>query len=120
MLSKEKTRDKIIEAARKLSDIEAKAGSKKNMLVSLEKTLKITQEKQKCLVRTREQIQNTINDLRIKKVIDGDNSINAALNMIEDAMGDLGVNYDDPKIESVILPDENAEKDAIFDKIMAE
>ena len=119
-LSREKTQAKIIDAAQKLSEIQAKIGSKQNQLVSLEKILKITQDEQKRIVKIREQIQNTINDLRIKKVIEGDNSIVASLNAIEDNMGTLGVDYDDPKIESIIQPDEKSAREELFKKIMAE
>ena len=88
--------------------------------MALEKTLKITQDEQKRIAKIREQVQNTINDLRIKKVIDGDNSIVASLNAIEDNMGTLGVNYDDPKIESMIQPDEKTTREELFKQIMAE
>ena len=119
-LSKEKTQEKIVDAAQKLSEIQSTIGSKRNKLVELEKTLAITQNEQKHIIKIREQIQNTINNLRIEKVIEGDNSIVAALNAIEDNMGTLGVNYDDPKIESVIQPDAKTERAALFEKIMAE
>ena len=119
-LSREKTQEKIIAAAQKLADIQLKTGGKKNQLVALEKTLKITQNEQKRIVNIREQVQNTINDLRIKKVIDGDNSIAASLNAIEDNMGTLGVNYDDPKLESIIQPDEKTTREELFKKIMAD
>ena len=119
-LSREKTQDKIIDAAQKLSEIQATTGTKQNQLVALEKTLKVTQDEQKRIVKIREQIQNTINDLRIKKVIDGDDSIVASLNAIEDSMGVLGVDFDDPKIESIIQPDEKATREELFKKIMAE
>ncbi len=119
-LSREKTRDKIVDAAQKIAEIQAKTGSRKNQLTALEKTLNITQNEQKRIVKIREQIQNTINDLRIKKVIDGDNSIVASLNAIEDNMGTLGVDYDDPKVESIIQPDEKATREELFKKIMSE
>ena len=119
-LSREKTQEKIIDAAQKLADIQLKTSSKKNQLVALEKTLKITQNEQKRIANFREQVQNMINDLRIKKVIDGDNSIVASLNAIEDNMGTLGVNYDDPNLESIIQPDEKATREALFKQIMAE
>ena len=35
-------------------------------------------------------------------------------------MGTLGVNYDDPKIESIVQPDEKATRENLFKKIMAE
>jgi septal ring factor EnvC (AmiA/AmiB activator) len=119
-LSREKTQDKIIDAAQKIAEIQSKTASKQNQLVALEKTLKVTQDEQKRIVKIREQVQNTINDLRIKKVIEGDDSIVASLNAIEDNMGTLGVNYDDPKIESIIQPDEKTTRDELFKKIMAE
>ena len=119
-LSREKTQEKIIDAAQKLAEVQLTTGSKKNQLVALEKTLKITQDEQKRVVKIREQVQNTINDLRIKKVIEGDNSIVANLNAIEDNMGTLGVDYDDPKIESIIQPDEKTTREELVKKIMAE
>jgi len=119
-LSREKTQDKIIDAAQKLAEIQLKTGSKKNQLVALEKTLAITQSEQKRIVKIREQVQNTINDLRIKKVIEGDDSIVASLNAIEDNMGTLGVDYDDPKVESIVQPDEKSTREDLFKKIMAE
>ena len=118
--SREKTQDKIVDAAQKLSEIQAMTGNKQNQLVALEKTLKVTQDEQKRIVKVREQIQNTINDLRIKKVIDGDDCIVASLNAIEDSMGVLGVDFDDPKIESIIQPDEKATREELFKKIMGE
>ena len=35
-------------------------------------------------------------------------------------MGTLGVNYDDPKLESIIQPDEKTTREEQFKKIMAE
>ncbi|MBR3222569.1 MAG: hypothetical protein IKF72_10105 [Kiritimatiellae bacterium] len=118
--SREKAQDKIIDAAQKISEIQTKTASKKNQLVALEKTLKITQDEQKKVVALRERIQNNINDLRVKKVIDGDNGIAATLGEIEDNMAGLGVNYDDPSIESIVQPDEKTTREELFKKIMAE
>ena len=120
MLSREKSKEKINEAYKKLRDIQSKNTSKKNTLVRLEKTLAITQNEQKHIVETRDQVQNTLADLRVKKVIEGDNSIIAAINAIEDHMGALGVDYNDPKIESVVQPEKNVDRDELFEKIMAE
>ena len=119
-LSREKAQEKIVDAAQKLSEIQLRAASKKNQLVALEKTLAVTRNEQKRIVKIREQVQNTINDLRIKKVIEGDDGIVASLNSIEDNMGTLGVNYDDPKVESIIQPDEKTTREELFKKIMAE
>ena len=119
-LSREKAQEKMIDAVQKLSQNKSRIGSKKNQLVFLEKTLKITQDEQKRVVKIRERIENTISDLRIKKVIEGDNSIVASLNAIEDSMSVLGVTYDDPSIESIVQPDEKATREELFKKLMAE
>ena len=59
---------------------------------------------------------------KIHKAIfdDGDNSIVAALNAIEDSIGTLGVDYDDPPIESIIQPESKVTREELFRKIMAE
>ena len=119
-LSRDALQEKIIDAAEKISEAEQKSGSKRNLLVSLEKTLQITQNEQRRIVKVREQIQNTINDLKVKKVIDADDGIVASLNAIEDSMGVLGVNYDDPKIESIVQPDKKTTREELFKQIMAE
>ena len=120
LLSREKTQEKIVDAVQKLAEIQGKAVSRRNQLAALEKTLKITQDEQKHIVKTREQVQNTISNLRVKKIMEGDSSIIASLNAIEDNMSALGVDYDDPKIESIIQPDDNAVREDLFKKIMAE
>lgn len=119
-LSREKTQEKIIDAAQKIAELHSSTATKKNQLTALEKTLAVTHDEQKRIVKIRAQIQNTINDLRIKKVIEGDDGIIASLNAIEDTMGVLGVDYDDPKIESIVQPDEKATREELFKKIMAE
>lgn len=119
-LSREKAQEKIIDAAQKILELQSTTANKKNQLTALEKTLSVTQNEQKRIVKIREQIQNTINDLRIKKVIDGDDGVVASLNAIEDTMGVLGVDYDDPKIESIVQPDEKTTREELFKKIMAE
>ena len=119
-LSQEKAQDKMIDAATKLSENKMRVATKKNQLAYLEKTLELTQKEQKRVVKIRESVQNTIDDLRIKKVIDGDNSIVAALNAIEDSIGTLGVDYDDPPIESIIQPESKVTREELFRKIMAE
>ena len=119
-LSRDVLQEKIIDTAEKIAEAEHKIGNKRNQLVSLEKTLQITQNEQRRIVKVREQIQNTINDLKIKKVIDADDGIVASLNAIEDSMGVLGVNYDDPKIESIVQPDKKTTREELFKQIMAE
>ena len=119
-LSQDKAKQKIIDAAQKLSEIKSRAVTKKNQKLKIEKSLDIARAKQQRTVKYREQIQNTISDLKLKKVIDADDGIKAALDAICDNMGTLGVDYDDPSIESIVQPDSKATRDELFEKIMAE
>lgn len=119
-LSQEKAKQKIIDAAEKLSEIQSRTVTKKNQKLKIEKSLDIARTEQQRTVKYREQIQNTISDLKLKKVIEADDGIKAALDAICDNMGTLGVDYDDPSIESIIQPDSKATRDELFDKIMAE
>lgn len=119
-LSREKLQDKIVEMAQKLSEIRMTAISKKNQLTALEKKLKRQQDEQVKIVKYREQVQSKINDLRTEKIINGDDGIVASLNEISDHIKSLGADYDDPKVEDLIQPDEKTTREELFKKIMAE
>lgn len=119
-LSQDRAKDKIIDAAQKLSEIKLRTGTKKNQIVQIEKSLDVARKEQQRIVKLREQIQNTISDLKLKKVIEADDGVKAALDAICDNMGTLGVDYDGPSIESIVQPDPKATRDELFEKIMAE
>ena len=119
-LSKEKTKDRIIDAAQKLPTLKAQLGTQKNQLAQLGKKADSLAREQKSVVDLREKVQGAINDLRIRKVVEGEKGITDALNAISDNMTRLGVDYDDPKIEDLIVPDPKTTRDELFEKIMAE
>ncbi len=119
-LSREKAQDKIIDAAQKISAIKLNAVSKQNRLTELEKKLKKQQDQQKEIVKIREQVQDKINNLRTGKIIETDDEIVNSLNSIKDSLKSLGTDYDDPKIESIIQPDEKSTREELFKQIMAE
>ena len=119
-LSREKAQEKIVDAAQKINDIKLNATSKQNRLTALEKKLKRQQNQQKEIVKMREQVQDKINDLRTGKIIEVDDEIVNSLNSIKDNLKSLGTDYDDPKVEDVIQPDEKATREALFKQIMAE
>ena len=118
--SREKAQEKIIDAVQKIRAIKSHAVSKQNRLTALEKKLKRQQDQQKEIVKMREQVQDKINDLRTGKIIETDDEIVNSLNSIKDNLKYLGTDYDDPKIEDVIQPDEKATREDLFKKIMAE
>lgn len=119
-LSKGKVREKIVDAARQISVLRTRIGTQRNQLVQLEKKADLVWEEQKRLAALRERVETTLSDLKLKKVIDGKTGISDSLNAIHDAMGSLGVDYDDPKLDDIFAPDRKSAIDEDFDRIMAE
>ena len=77
-------------------------------------------EEQKNIIKTKERIQMVLNDLNLKKVVEGDDSITDVLNAINDSLGALGTNYEDPSIDDMLVPDKSSTIKVSFDAIMAE
>ena len=119
-LSKEKAEEKIVAAAEKRPTLQSTIARNKALLVQLEKKLGRVFEEQKNIVKTKERIQMVLNDLNLKKVVEGDNGITDALNAINDSLGSLGTNYEDPSVDDLIAPDKASKIKVSFDAIMAE
>lgn len=119
-LSKEKAEEKIVAAAEKRPALQTTIARNKALLVQLEKKLERVFEEQKNIVKTKERIQMVLNDLNLKKVVEGDNGITDALNAINDSLGSLGTNYEDPSVDDLIAPDKASKIKVSFDAIMAE
>lgn len=119
-LPREKAQEKIVAAAEKRPVLRGVVARNKGLLASLEKKMLRVNEEQKNVVKIKERIQLTLNDLNLKKVVDGDNGISDALNAINDSLGALGMNYDDPSVEELIAPDKATSIKVSFDAIMAE
>lgn len=119
-LSQDKAKQKIIDAAQKISEIQSRAASLKNNMVNVEKALNEAQNEQREIVRLRDQLQNKISNIKLKKVIKADDGLKAELAAISNNMAALGSDYDDPSIESIIQPDSKTTRDELFEKIMAE
>ena len=119
-LSQETAKAKIIEAAQKLSGIRGKVATRSNILRALEKSLEKARGEQKVVSDTQEKLQNVISELKLKKVIDGDDGIKASLDAIGDSLDALGGSTaDNPSLETLSSPDEKATQDALFKEIMS-
>ena len=119
-LSKDKVREKIVDAAKKIPTLQSRVGTMQNQLNKLEKKAEFVTKEQKTIVLLREKINTTIGDLKLKKVLDGEKSITDALNAISDQMGSLGVDNDDPSLDDIVAPDRKSAIADDFDKIMAQ
>ena len=119
-LPKEKAEEKIVSAAEKRPTLQATIARNKALLMQLEKKLERVSEEQRSIVKTKERIQMVLNDLNLKKVVEGDNGIIDALNAINDSIGSLGTNYEDPSVDDLVSPEKISKIRMSFDAIMAE
>lgn len=115
-----RAKEKMVDANRKISRLQERIAKRKNMVTRLDKSLDKIAAQQKSLAETRERIQNTINDIQLKNVIEGEQGIRDALNAINDSMASLGVDYDDPSISDIVQPSKAETIDAEFEKLMAQ
>ena len=61
-----------------------------------------------------------VHDIEAGTLVEGDNGITDALNAINDSLGALGTNYEDPSVDDLIAPDKASKIKVSFDAIMAE
>lgn len=119
-LSKEKAQEKIVAAAEKRPMLQTAIARNKSLITALEKKSARVIEEQKNIIKTRERIKLVLNDLNMKNVIDGDDSITDVLNAINDSLGALGTSYEDPSIDDMLIPDKSSTTKMSFDAIMEE
>ena len=118
-LTQENAKLKIVEAARKIKELEAGVNMPKNQEAMLQKKLENVQAEQLRVVKLREKVQRTINDIRTQRVIDGNNSIAEALNAINDSIGALSSSDDAaPSLEDLAKPTSKANIEQEFEAIM--
>ena len=118
-LSREKMREKMVDAAQCVSSHAARVGTLRNQIVHLDKRSAAILKEQKGLVHLREKVEMTISDLKLKKVIDGESGAKEALDAINDAMGSLGYDCDDPSLDEILSSDGKASVDSEFEKLMS-
>lgn len=116
----QKAKLKMVDAYHNIPYLKERIAKRKNMINQLDKNLAVIEAEQIRLVEMRERIQHTISDLQLDDVIKGEQGIRDALGAINDSMESLGVDYDDPSIETIVQPSSAEMIDAEFDKLMSE
>lgn len=119
-MSKERAQAKIVEVAERRPLLRGVIARNKNMITSLDRKARRISEEQQKVVRIKDRTQLTLDGLRLKKIIGGDSDIVNALNAINDALGSIGIDYDDPSVEELVISDKNAEIKEAFDDIMSD
>lgn len=119
-LTFDRAKKKMVLMNRRVPVLRTQIGKLKNALTQIGKSIDRVEKEQEKIVSIREQVQVAIGEIELKNVIEGDKSIVAALDSIRHNVRDLGVDYDDPSIESIAAPSPEESIDAEFEKLMAE
>ena len=120
MLTSERAKVKVVKMRQRIPVLQAKIETQKNALVQIGKSIERLEKEQEKVVSLQEQVQSKIDEIEINDVIEGDKGIVAALDAIQHNIKDLGVDYDDPSIESIATPSASLSIEAEFQKFMAE
>jgi len=119
-LSKEKARQKIVEAANKKALNQKLIATTATGLAKIEKKIAYLREKQSKLVMYRDRLNSTLADLKAKRITESENGIEDALNSLNDSLEAFEISQDDVALDDLITPTAAAVTDEAFDKIMSE
>lgn len=119
-VSKEVAQRRIVEAAAKRPVLAKEILQLQNQGVLLEKKAERISREQERLVKIREKVQATLDNLNIREVIDGEESIVNALNAINDSMASLGEDFEEPELKEMLQPTATEAFHDTFEAIMAE
>lgn len=119
-LSKEKARQKIVEAVNKMSLDRKMMATTASGLAKLEKKVAYLTDKQSKLVLYRDRLNSTLADLKAKKITESENGIEDALNSLSDSLEAFEVSQEDVALDDLVTPTAEAVTDEAFEKIMAE
>ena len=121
--SRESAQEKIVAAVERLESLNETAAKNRKFLVRIEKKAVTIAEEQKKAVQLKERIQTTLNDLQLKKTIQGEDGITDSLNVISDSMGALGTLANEDSeltLDEAMMSDKSTTIKKKFDAIMAE
>lgn len=119
-LPKEKLQEKIVDAANRIKSLQSGTTTQRANLVKLEKKIARIAEEQRKLVLTKESLQRTLDNLKLKKIVDSEDGIRDSVAAINDALDALGEGAGDVSLEDLVTPDADSVRKAAFDAIMAE
>lgn len=119
-LTKEKAQEKIVEAANRLPTLRQNISTYKANLVKLERRIDVATAEQRTLVKVRENLENTITNIKTQKIVDGEKGITDAINSLNASIESLNPDVNDVAVEDLIVPDKVETRQAAFSAIMAE
>ena len=119
-MSRENAQKKIVDAAERRPVLYSVIARNRNMIAALERKVSRIAEEQRNVIRIKEKTQMTLDGLKLKDTIEGDDGIVNALNAINDALGAIGIDYDDPSVDDLMVSERPAVIKTSFDAVMAE
>ena len=118
--TQESAKTAILESSRRAKTLAAEAKTLKANVTKLETKFRQIGEEQRKLTALRARIQSTLDDLKSKSVVEGAESVGAALDAINDSICAFDFGASDPGLDSLLEVGNQAVEDDEFAVIMAE
>lgn len=110
----------IVEAYQRLQSALANIPAQKAIIDKLNIKFQKVAEEQKKLAALSDRIKTTLEDVRMKKLVDGENGIGDALNAIGDSMGALSKDQIGLSLDDLLSPPAEVRQQETFEAIMAQ
>lgn len=118
--TQESARTAILESSRRAKTLAAETETLKANVAKLETKFRQIGEEQRKLAALRARIQSTLDDLKTKSVVEGSESVGAALDAINDSIRAFDSGVSDPGLDALLEIGKRTVEDEEFAAIMAE
>lgn len=109
----------IVEAYQRMQAAKQNVPAQKVIIDKLNVKLQRISDEQKKLAELTEKIKATLEDVRMKKLVEGENGIGDALNAINDSMGALAGDQAGLSLDDLLTPPAEVVQQETFENIMA-
>lgn len=118
LLTRHQAQEKIVQASRQIPELRQQKLARENLAGQLEKKKSVLASEQIRVAALKEKVQNTINDLQTKKVMEGNKNLVDVLNALNDSIDSLSGDTSTPSLDDVVTPAPEASLKSEFDAIM--
>lgn len=118
-VSKADAQRAIVEAYQRMQTAKQNVLAQKVIIDKLNVKLQKISDEQKKLAELTEKIKTTLEDVRMKKLVEGENGIGDALNAINDSMGALAGDQAGLSLDDLLTPPAEVVQQETFENIMA-
>lgn len=119
-LTREKAREKILEAAQRRKDIQERLTMRGNRMAAINKRIPELEAEQANIANLRKKIPQVIRDIETQKIIEGNGGVAREIDSIRISMEVLSPRFDNPNLDQMLSPGDSSSADSDFDAIMAE